>query len=355
MAKRPVSRALSESELLLGSSFHLSAGGDGTVGETAWTAWGRAASSRFDGEADGLSVDGDVTTFTLGADAARGRWLGGVALAHSTGEGGFRDHANTDHAGRSSGTLESTLTGVHPYLRFRASERFTFWGVLGYGTGDLTLELEAAGTQSRKTWKTDTGMGMAAAAARGVLLSAADHGGFELAARGDARLVRMNSEAAPDADGAGPLAAAETETSRLRFVLEGWHRMVLAGGRTLTPTLEVGLRHDGGDAEIGTGIELGGGLGYTDPALGLTVTAKARGLLAHEDADYTEWGVAGSVRIDPGAVGRGLSLTLTTAWGADSGGAACAGRLGRTSPSALRAPCARPPTTTRWSTKSGSS
>ena len=49
--------------------------------------------------------------------------------------------------------------------------------------------------------------------------------------------------------------------------------------------------------------------------------AKARGLLAHEDTNYREWGASGSVRIDPGAAGRGLSLTLTPAWGADSGGA----------------------------------
>ena len=193
--------------------------------------------------------------------------------------------------------------------------------MLGYGTGDLTLELDAAGTQPRRTWKTDTGMGMAATGARGVLLSAADHDGFELAARGDARLVRMNSDAATGADGAGSLAATESETSRVRFVLEGSHRFDLAGGQTLTPILEVGLRHDGGDAETGTGIEMGGGVSYTDPALGLTVEGKARGLLAHEDTDYREWGASGSVRIDPGAAGRGLSLTLTPAWGADSGGA----------------------------------
>ena len=40
-----------------------------------------------------LALDGDVTTFTLGADAAWSRWLAGVALAYSTGEGGYRDHA----------------------------------------------------------------------------------------------------------------------------------------------------------------------------------------------------------------------------------------------------------------------
>ena len=321
-AARRESRGLTERELLLGSSFLLSLGGAEASGTgTAWTAWGRAAASRFDGEADGLSLDGDVTTFAFGADVARGRWLGGVALAHSTGEGGYRDHAETDHESRGSGELESTLTSVHPYLRLQASERLSLWGILGYGTGDLTLAVDAAGEKPRQTWKTDTEMWMAAAGARGVLLSAADHGGFELAARGDARLVRMNSDAATGADGAGRLSESESQTSRLRFILEGSHRIELAGGQTLTPSLEVGLRNDGGDAETGTGIEVGGGIAWADPALGLIVTAKARGLVAHEDADYTEWGASGSVRIDPGEAGRGLSLSLSPAWGADSGNA----------------------------------
>ena len=321
-AKGREARGLSEREMLLGSSFLLAAGGDGAnASGTAWTAWGRAAASRFDGNADGLSLDGDVTTFTLGADAARGRWLGGVALAHSTGAGGFRDHAEGDHASRGSGELESTLTSVHPYLRFEVSERLSTWGILGYGTGDLTLTVDAAGDDPHKTWKTDTSMWMAAAGARGVIVSAEDTGGFELAARGDARLVRMSSDAAMGADGAGPLRAAEAETSRLRFILEGSHRIELVGGQTLRPSLEIGLRNDGGDAETGTGIEVGGGIAWADPALGLTVEGKARGLVAHEDADYTEWGASGSVRIDPGASGRGLSLTLSPAWGADSGNA----------------------------------
>ena len=325
-AKGRESRVPTGRELLLGSSFLLAAGGDGANGANAsglaWAAWGRAASSRFDGEADGLSLDGDVTTFTLGADAARGRWLGGVALAHSTGTGGFRDQAARDgHPARGSGELESTLTSVHPYLRFQASERLSTWGILGYGTGDLTLAVDAAGDNLRKTWKTDTSMWMAAAGARGVLVSAADTGGFELAARGDASLVRMSSDAATGADGAGKLAGAEAETSRLRLILEGSHRIELAGGQTLTPSLEVGLRTDGGDAETGTGVEVGGGIAWSDPALGLTVTAKARGLLTHRESDYTEWGASGSVKIDPGSSGLGLALTLTPAWGADSGGA----------------------------------
>ena len=189
------------------------------------------------------------------------------------------------------------------------------WGTLGYGTGDLTLTVKGRGGAADTKTDTDTGFRMAAAGARGVLVAAGDTGGFELAARTDAQIVRMTSE---KADG---LAATTAETSRLRLVLEGSHRIELEGGQTLTPTLEVGLRHDGGDAETGAGIEIGGGVRYADPALGLAVEAKARGLVAHEDSDYSEWGASGSVRIDPGALGRGLSLTLAPAWGAASGGA----------------------------------
>ena len=76
----------------------------------------------------------------------------------------------------------------------------------------------------------------------------------------------------------------------------------------------------GRTAETGTGVELGGGLSYSDPSSGLTLEAKARGLIAHEDADYRESGASASVRIDPGASGRGLSLMLSPAWGAAEGG-----------------------------------
>ena len=314
-------RSLTGRELLLGSSFVLNLSGDGEDGAGAagarWTAWGRASSSRFDGEADGLVLDGDVTTFTFGADAARGRWLGGVALAHSTGEGGYRDHDDSgdpNHPGRGSGTLESSLTSVHPYARLAVSERLSLWGLLGYGTGELDVEVDGVGR-----WSTDTTQEMAAAGARGVLVKAPETGGFELGLRGDAVVQRMRSDAATGE--AGNLAAADARTSRLRLTLEGSRAVALEDGGRFVPTLGVGLRQDGGDAETGTGIEVGGGVSYADPATGLTVEGKARGLVAHEDTDYREWGASASVRLDPGAAGRGLSLSLSPAWGADSGNA----------------------------------
>ena len=49
-------------------------------------------------------------------------------------------------------------------------------------------------------------------------------------------------------------------TSRVRLTLEGGGSLALPGERSLAPTLEAGLRYDGGDAETGVGLEVGGGL-----------------------------------------------------------------------------------------------
>ena len=308
---------LTGGQLLLGSSFRLALGEEGGIADgTRWTAWGRAAATRFDGDADGLSLDGDVTTVTLGADAAWSRWLAGVAVARSTGKGGFRNHgARAGHPDRGTGRLESTLTSVHPYARVDVSERLSLWGVLGYGTGEVMLATDANGGR----WTADTTLRMAAAGARSVLVPATESGGLELAARTDALLMRITSEAVSGGD-AGNLAASEADTSRLRLILEGSRAFDLGSG-TLTPSLEAGLRHDGGDAETGTGVEVGAGLRYADPESGLTVEGSVRTLVAHEASGYEEWGASGSVRLDPGASGRGLSLTLRPAWGAASGGA----------------------------------
>ena len=106
----------------------------------------------------------------------------------------------------------------------------------------------------------------------------------------------------------------------MRAALEGRWEHTLASGARLVPSAEVGVRHDGGDAERGSGLEAGGGLSWTDPALGLTVDAKGRALVEHRDEEFREWGAGVSVRLDPGADGRGLSFSLAPSWGAEAGG-----------------------------------
>ena len=304
-------RTVTGRELLLGSSFHLAAGG-GEAGGPGYAAWGRVAVGGFDAKAPAetgtVRLDGEVTTGILGADAQWERWLAGVALSVSEGEGTF------DQPGVDSGEVESTLTSVNPYVRYRASDRLSAWGLLGYGTGDMTMTQAARGERAETVTRTDISMRLGAAGARGVLVEADEGGGIDLALRGDAFLVQMDWEKVSN----------ETDTradaSRLRLVLDGSRGFALGEGAVLTPALELGLRHDGGDAETGTGVEVGGRIRYADAGSGLTVEASARTLIAHEDSGYREWGAGGSVRLDPGASGRGLSLSLAPVWGTPSSG-----------------------------------
>ncbi len=298
-------REMSMSEFLLASSFHL-ASAEGSDSGGGWSFWGGAARSGFDAKEGALALDGDVTTATLGFDLERERWLAGVALSRSAGEGEFRIGGTC--ASGCGGELESTLTGAYPYARYRFSERLSAWGILGHGRGELTLT-----TGGGSPAETDIEMNMASLGARGVLLPAVSKGDFELALRSDALMTWTSSEATQD------LAEADTETSRLRLALEASREFGLASGASLAPSIEVGLRYDGGDAETGGGVEVGGGLRYAGS--GFTVQVSARGLLAHADSDYEEWGVSGSVRLAPGEGGRGLSMRLGSSWGAPAGGA----------------------------------
>ena len=290
------SRAHSMGELLLASSFHL-ASAEGREDASRWSLWGRGARSSFSGRDGELALDGDVTTGLVGADYESGEALLGVALAWSAGDGSYKG------AG-AAGELESTLASVYPYLRYRMSERLSVWGVVGMGEGDLTLK-----TPTGETMETGLSLAMAALGVRGALISRA---GYELAVKSDFTFVRTESEKTTG------LASAEAGTRRLRLVLEGSREMDFGAG-SLTPSVEVGLRYDGGDAETGAGVELGGGVRYA--ASGLTMEVRARGLLAHEESDYEEWGVSASLVFSPGSEGRGLSMRVGSAWGAASGGA----------------------------------
>ena len=67
-------------------------------------------------------------------------------------------------------------------------------------------------------------------------------------------------------------------------------------------------------------MELGAGLGYADPSRGLDMALKVHGLAMHADEGYGEWGVSGSLRLVPGASGRGLMASLTPSYGVDPSG-----------------------------------
>ncbi len=299
---RPQSPTLRD--LVTGSAFTLSR----QRGEGQGTLWGGGAYSSFGGSADGLSLDGGVTTGMFGADYAIGPWVVGLPLSHSRGDGSWHS------SDRGDGSMASSLTGLYPYAGFAITERLSLWGMAGYGQGDLMLTLKDG-----ESYRTDMDLTMAAAGVRGDLVSGGPTGGPSLAIESDALFVRTTSEAASGPSGL--LASAVADVSRLRLGLEGSLDLALAGGELLRPMVELGLRHDGGDAETGFGVEIGGGSVFADAARGLTAQLMVRGLVAHEAADFRDWRLSGSLRFDPRPSSElGPSVSLMPSWGAPSPG-----------------------------------
>ena len=319
-------RSMTGREVLVQTAFSLTVAPED--GGRSAALWGRGASSSFSGRDGPLNIDGEVTSATLGADWRSGRWLVGAMVKHSIGEGSY--------SGDGAGSVESQLTGVYPYAALDVSARLRAWAAAGLGEGSLTLTPKNPETgEADPAIETDMSLGMAALGAKGNLVEPAGGSGFRLDVEADAFWVRTSSDAVRSA--AGNLAAAEADVTRLRLGLDGGYVFALPGlgsgtgdgGGTLEPTFELGLRHDGGDAETGWGVDIGGGLRWHDPALGLSAEVSGRGLIAHEAAGLKDRGISGSLAWDPDpASDRGPSLSLTQTMGAQAAGGADA-LLGR--------------------------
>ena len=300
----PESRVMTAREVLLGSSFSVTGETDDAGGSLAW--WGRISQSNFDGREGGLSLDGDVTTMKLGADYVKDDWLAGLTVMRTSGDG--------DYAGGSeNGRMGVSLTSVAPYAAVQASERIQLWGTLGHGAGEIAVK-PATGDER---YRTDMRWNMAAAGMRGDLLApgVTPPDGPTLDLTADALWMRIAS------DGTHALAASQADVNRLRLGLESSWRLPMEDGAHLTPTLELGARHDGGDAETGFGIDLGGGLEWSAPKLGLSLDLSGRTLLAHDDGGLEDRGFSAGLAFDPNpASERGPSLTLGHEHGGEAEG-----------------------------------
>ena len=250
--------------------------------------WSRSSRSHFSGMEDALSLNGDVRTTMLGADYARGSLTVGLSVGRTLGLGGY--------SGPSSGQMTTSMTGFYPWVGYQVNDKVSVWGVTGYGAGTLSLTPGSAAAL-----ETGVSMAMTAAGTRGELIGSRATGGFGLAFKADAMWVGAASDLL---DGPrGRLNASEAGVTRVRTALEGSRGFTLGGGRvSLTPSVEVGLRRDGGDAETGAGMDVGGGLAFTDTVTGLSLDVRVRTLVVHQAEGFSDRRDVAVVRVGPDAV-----------------------------------------------------
>ena len=285
--------------LLQGSSFALNRA---TSSGGVLSFWSRSAQSQFYGQDGALALNGDVQTSMFGADYPKGRMVTGMSLSHSRALGTY--------AGVDSGQVNSAVTGLYPWIGYKASERVTVWTVAGYGAGGLMLN-PGAGAPI----ETGLSMAMAAGGGRGQILGGGE--GFGLAFKADTLWVGMRTKAASGPR--GNLDSSTAAVSRLRTALEGSQSMTIASRMALTPSVEIGIRQDGGDAETGRGMDLGAGLVLADGVTGLAVDIRVRRLLVHQAKGFAESGMSISVSYNPTpSTPLGFTARVSPAWGGDA-------------------------------------
>jgi len=248
-----------------------------------------------------------------------------------------------------AGDVEATLTAAVPYAAARLSERLSVWGAAGLGEGEVRL-----GTGAGESLSAGVVWRMAAAGLRGELLPGGGAAGLSLVS--DALWTATDSESARG------LSASEGSASRARAGLEGRYRLglggALGGGASLTPSLEVAARHDGG-AESGFGVDAGGGLALSAPSLGLSLEVRGRALVAHADGAARRSGFSASLGWDPRPASvLGWSLSLRREAGGPSGGGVDALFSGGPFAAGLGAPgagaaFAQGPDAARWTAEAG--
>ena len=276
---------LDRSNLLHGSRF--SASGKSGAGQIG--IWGQGAYSDFAGEDNNIALDGKLRSLLLGSDYRRDNWAAGILLSRSNAEGDYRGEAIT-------GELESDLTGVVPWGSIQMSEELSVWGAMGQGRGELQLKpVNESGIKTDLDWQ------MLAGGMQSRLIKAGERNRMGLSFTGDLLWTETTT------DRVAMLQAVAGETRRVRLGLEADWRS--RGG--LTPRLELGIRHDSGDAETGLGVELGGGLTWRD-GQGNRFEVNGRSLLTHDDSDSRDWGLSIVAQHDARPSShRGFSMRLS--------------------------------------------
>ena len=292
--------------LLGGSSFSLPFDVAGTAGSGPGNLmlWGSGSYRDFaGGDPATLGYDGNVLSANVGLDMRLGTGLlAGLSMARAR---GTVDYTASDAV---TGKLTTPLTSINPYLGWQAPGGVTLWTTVGYGWGEVEVNDESADTQASDL----TQQMVAAGVSRSLAASEQLIGGgtTSLRLRGETAFTRA------DIDGAGSLQSTMLNASRHRLMFEALHARRLASEATLTPSVEVGVRYDGGDGETGAGADIAAGLSASNVLRGLSVDARIRTLLVHEAEGYEERGVSVSLIYDPTpSTPLGFTARVSPSWG----------------------------------------
>ncbi len=282
-------------------------GESGEVNGAVGTLWGFGFTAGGDyrsmGSGQGADVgwDGDMITGHLGFDVRPVReFLLGLTAGVS------QTSTRFEVDGR-RGLLDQRMITASPYFSWVLFPGIWWWATATYGIG----EAEMADKDQPGVARPHAGSSSLLSGALGWNVNVIDSPGHDpgsrvgVAVRGEGSLNHFRVDSSR-----GDMPDLAMDTWRGRLMVQGTYEQPLNDSGYMIPTLEAGVRYDGGQAASGAGVELGGRFRYEDQALGLTLEAHGRALVPLDDTSQ-EWTAGGLVRISSDRDGFGPFLNVT--------------------------------------------
>ncbi len=296
-AKALADGTLDRKAMLNGTKFVMPFGNAGQNIRAHGAFWGSAHYRKLDLDGNNRAAPrenidwrGDVLGVQLGFDLRIYEdYLIGVALSQTDGKLQYQTAADDEKS-----DYDIAINAVYPYFS-RRRDQLTWWASIGGGDGDLVIT--QPGVEGETRFETELGM---VGYGVGVSNDVTDQVQLRAEFRGADVDIKANDE--------GTILQQDITTRTSRAMIK-WHDMLLTERRSAF--LELGLRNDTGDGEIGTAME--SAVGWSYRGYDSTIEFGANFLLGRED--YDEWGVFGQFRIVGAEGWRGLSLSVRPSYG----------------------------------------
>lgn len=193
---------------------------------------------------DGSGVVAKNKGAVLGYDRGDDDIALGLAFAAFQAKGDYNEYA-----------LEGDMSGLFPYAHWQLTERFGFWGVVGYGQGEVSVEHESIELE------TDASMSLVAVGSSLGLLVSDD---INMSLDTDAVWIQGESEKGPG------FVRSESDSYRYQAALNSSYQVL----EMLALNLSAGYAIEGGDIEGDEGMtsSLGANVTYNDLGVDLGVS-----------------------------------------------------------------------------------
>ncbi len=249
--------------------------------------------SSFSDATDNLHYDGSSTSYGLGVDLFPNPdlpLLTGLQLAFTRSHSDFEDQQAD-----AEGSYELNMFSLHPFLAWDATDNLTFWSVLGYGWPEAETSIDSIDGSdvepSQDASHTSSG------------------NFFSFAGGANYRVWQSDASALTIKLGGSTASMLDADFQAGRIAAQFSHDFPLNAGQ-LKSSADLALLLSNSDPSV---AELSGSLNWLPNQGRLSGSTNARVLLF--GGDRSEWGIGGSILLQPGQQGQGLSLALQPSFG----------------------------------------